>query len=222
MKVVITAATTGEWMPSFLDINPLYTEDSQRFKVIFHQTGVGMLATAVSLMKLIYEEKPDLIIQIGIAGCFNSVIPLGKIFVVADETIADIGVSEEGKWKDIFELKLEKSSYPPYDKRRLPNHHLPRLNVLNLPVVSAVSVNEITTQPDRIAQIIKKYNPLLESMEGGALHYVGRLMNTPFIQIRAISNYVGERDKANWKIKEAIENINHTVLLMIDKLYKLK
>ncbi len=222
MKVVITAATTGEWMPSFLDINPLYTEDSQRIKVIFHQTGVGILATAVSLMKLIYEEKPDLIIQIGIAGCFNTAIPLGKVMVVADETIADMGVAEDGKWKDIFELKLEKSSYPPYEKRRLPNHHISKLNLLNLPAVSAVTVNEITTQQDRIAHIIKKYDPLLESMEGGALHYVCRLMNTPFIQLRAISNYVGERNKTNWKIKEAIENINHSVLLMVDKLYKLK
>ena len=63
MRVIITAATVAEWMPSFLEMNNLYTSDSQRFKVQFHQSGIGMLATAVSLTKLVYEEKPDLIVD---------------------------------------------------------------------------------------------------------------------------------------------------------------
>jgi len=45
-------------------------------------------------------------------------------------------------------------------------------------------------------------------------------MNTPFIQIRSISNYVGERDKSRWLLKESIADLNQTLLLMIDKLYK--
>lgn len=69
-------------------------------------------------------------------------------------------------------------------------------------------------------QLIKKYDPTIESMEGAALHYVCREFNIPFIQLRAISNYVGERDKSNWKIQEAIENLNQTILRFIDKLYK--
>ncbi|NMD28678.1 MAG: futalosine hydrolase, partial [Bacteroidetes bacterium] len=29
----------------------------------------------------------------------------------------------------------------------------------------------------------------------------------PFLQIRGISNYVGERDKSKWKMEEAIDNL---------------
>ena len=222
MKVIITAATTGEWMPSFLDISSLYTHNSDRLKVIFHQSGVGMLSCAVSLTRLIFEERPDLIIQAGIAGTYNSKIPLGKVFVINEENLGDIGVEEENKWKDIFDLKLEKSSYHPFEKRKLPNQWLKKFNLLKLPVANGITINEISTDLERIQQLIKKYNASLESMEGAVLHYVCREMNIPFLQIRSVSNYVGERDKTKWLLKESIENLNKTLLLLIDKLYRLK
>lgn len=221
MRVVITAATVGEWMPAFLDIDTLYTSESHRLKITFHQGGVGLLSHAVSLTRLAFEEKPDLVIQMGIAGCFDSKMSLGKVLAVREEILGDMGVQEDGKWKDIFDLKLEKSGYPPYEKRRLPNHHIERYNLLKLPEVCAVTVNEVTTNKERIQQLIKKYDPAIETMEGAALHFVCREMNIPFLQIRAISNYIGERNKENWKIKEAIDNLNQTILKYVDKLYKM-
>jgi futalosine hydrolase len=136
--------------------------------------------------------------------------------------LGDTGVEEEGKWKDLFDLKLEKSSYHPFEKRKLPNQFLQEYNLLKLPEVASITVNEITTNKERMDQLIKKYDPIIESMEGAALHYVCREMNVPFIQIRSISNYVGERDKTKWKMKEAIENLNQTLLKYVDRLYKLK
>lgn len=221
MRIIVTAATVDEWMPAYLQIDTLYTSESKRIKVIFHQSGVGMLATAVSLTKLISEEKPDLIVQIGIAGTFDSSMSLGKVVCIKEESLGDQGVQEEGKWKDIFDLKLEKSSYPPYEKRKLPNQWLHDYNLLKLPEVNAVTINEITTSEERRQQILKKYEAVTESMEGAALHYVCRNFNVPFLQMRAISNYIGERDKTKWELKTAIENINQTLLKFIDKIYKL-
>jgi futalosine hydrolase len=221
MRVVITAATVGEWMPSFLDIDTLYTSESQRLKIIFHQSGVGLLANAVSLTRLAFEEKPDLIIQVGIAGCFDTRMNLGKVVAVHEEILGDMGVQEDGKWKDIFDLKLEKAGYPPYEKRRLPNHCIEKFNLLKLPQVTGITVNQITTSEENVQQLIKKYDPKIESMEGAALHYVGREMNIPFLQMRAVSNYIGERDKEKWKMKEALDNLNQTILRYVDKLYKI-
>ncbi len=218
---MITAATVGEWMPSFLKINKLYTAESQRLKVSFHQSGVGMLASAVSLTKMVLEDKPDLVIQAGIAGTFDQKINPGKLLVIKEEILGDMGVEEDGKWKDIFDLKLEKSSYHPFERRKLPNPWLSKFNLLKLPEVTGITVNEITTAKERIEQLIKKYDPVTESMEGAALHYICRETNTPFIQFRAVSNYVGERDKTYWKIKEAIENLNDGLLKYVDRLYKI-
>ena len=221
MRIIITAATVDEWMPAYLQIDTLYTSESKRLKVIFHQSGVGMLATAVSLTKLISEEKPDLIVQIGIAGSFDESMTLGKVVCVKEESLGDLGVQEDGKWKDIFDLKLEKSSYPPYEKRRLPNPWLNEYNLLKLPEVSAVTINEVTTSEERKLHHIKKYEAVVESMEGAALHYVCRNFNVPFVQIRAVSNYIGERDKSKWEMKTAIDNVNQAILKYIDKIYKL-
>lgn len=222
MRIIITAATVGEWMPGFLNMNTLYTGESQRLKVRFHQSGVGMLASAVSLTRLVSEEKPDLIIQAGIAGCFDPKMSLGKVFVIKEEILGDMGVEEEGKWKDIFDLKLEKSNYHPFEKRRLPNPWLNTYNLLKLPEVTGITVNEISTNPIRIEQLIKKYGASVESMEGAPLHFICREANIPFIQIRAISNYIGERDKTHWKMKEAIEALNEVLVKYVDRLYKIK
>ncbi len=53
----------------------------------------------------------------------------------------------------------------------------------------------------------QKYNAHLETMEGAAFHYVCLQKEIPFLQIRGISNYVGERDKSKWKMEEAIDNL---------------
>lgn len=221
MRVIITAATVAEWMPSLLEMNSLYTSGSNRLRIRFHQGGVGMLATAVALTRLVWEEKPDLVLQAGIAGCFDLSIPLGKVVAVSEEALADMGVEEDGKWKDIFDLKLEKSSYHPFERRRLPNPWLATFNLLKLPEVTGITINQVTTEKDRIQQLVKKYNPVVETMEGAALHYVCRQANIPFIQIRAVSNYIGERNKANWKISEAITNLNQAILKYADRLYKI-
>lgn len=221
MRIIVTAATVDEWMPAYLQIDTLYTSESKRMKVIFHQSGVGMLASAVSLTKLVADEKPDLLIQVGIAGAFDENLPLGKVVCVREESLGDLGVQEDGKWKDIFDLKLEKSSYPPYERRKLPNTWLKEYNLLKLPEVAAVTINEITTSEERKQQLLRKYEAVTESMEGAALHYVCRNFNLPFIQMRAISNYIGERDKTKWEIKTAIENINQALLKYLEKLYKL-
>jgi futalosine hydrolase len=216
MRVIITAATVAEWMPSFLEMN------NRRLRIRFHQSGVGMLATAVSLSKLLAEEKPDLIIQAGIAGCFDETISLGKVLAIRDESLADMGVEEDGKWKDIFDLKLEKSSYHPFERRRLPNPWLADFNLLKLPEVSAVTINTVTTGKERIQQLIRKYDPVTESMEGAALHYTCREAGIPFLQIRSVSNYIGERNKANWKIREAVDSLNQVLVKYVDKLYKIQ
>ena len=221
MRVIITAATNGEWMPSFQKINPAYAGTNKRFSVGFHESGIGLLASSVSLMKMFVQETPSLIIQVGIAGCFDKKIPLGKIFAVKDDFAGDIGVMENKVWKDLFDLKLDKPNDAPYEKKSLPNPWLSQYNLLKLPTKKGVTVNTISTDKNKIDLYSGRYKATLESMEGAALHYMGRDLNIPFIQIRAVSNYVGERNKAKWEMQEAIYNLNETLLQYLDALNKI-
>ena len=221
MRVIITAATNGEWMPSFQKINPAYAGTNKRFSVGFHESGIGLLASSVSLMKMFVQETPSLIIQVGIAGCFDKKVPLGKVFAVKDDFAGDIGVMENKIWKDLFDLKLDKANDAPYEKKSLPNPWLSQYNLLKLPTKKGVTVNTISTDKNKIDLYSGRYKATLESMEGAALHYMGRDLNIPFIQIRAVSNYVGERNKAKWNMQEAIYNLNETLLQYLDALNKI-
>ena len=221
MRVIISAATNGEWMPLFQKINPKFVTPNKKFSVGFHESGVGMLASSVSLMKMVVQETPSLIIQMGIAGSLDPKIPLGKVFVIKDDVVGDIGVTENKQWKDLFDLKLDGANDAPFEKKSLPNPWLKQYNVLNLPTKKAVTINTISTDKNKIELYSGRYKASLESMEGAALHYMGRDLHIPFIQIRAVSNYVGERNKAKWKMKEAIYNLNETLLQYLDALHKL-
>ena len=205
MKVLIVSATEMEVTTARQHLNALPN-------ISFHITGVGILSAAVSLTKLVLLHKPELIIQVGIAGCFDSSIDLGKVVLVKEETLGDTGVEENGEWKDLFKTKFIAPDDAPFTNGRLVNKHLSNYNPSQLPEVTALTVNEITTRKERIAQLKSLYNPTIESMEGAALHYVCNDLNIPYLQIRGLSNYIGERDKAKWLIKEAVENANKVLL----------
>lgn len=210
MKIFVTAATSFEIQPS---IN-MFSSNSVQFLV----TGIGMLSTAIALTKLVLQQQPDVVIQAGIAGCFNTEMSLGRVFVVNSEIIGDLGVNENGEWQDVFDLKLVDSNSIPFTNKQILNPYLSKLNTLALDEVPAITVNEISTNQQRIKQLQAKYNPIIESMEGAALHYVCTDLKVPFLQLRSISNYIGERDKSKWQMKEAIANLNETLIILLQQL----
>jgi len=220
MKVVITAATAIEIDRIKQNIKPDYLNGKSRLEIIFNISGVGILNSCFSISQLIFTEKPHLIIQAGIAGCFDTVEPLGKVFVVKQEFIGDSGVEENGVFLDVFDMKFQDRNEFPFTDKSLPNPYLEKFNLLKLEEAIGLTVNEITTRKERIAQLKEKYNPLVESMEGAALHLSCLKTSVQFIQFRAISNYVGERDKSKWQFGEAFRNLSDTVLSYLDELEK--
>jgi futalosine hydrolase len=210
MKILVTAATSFEIQPTM--------QAFANSKVHFQVIGIGMLATAVSLTKLVFLEKPDIVIQAGIAGSFDTHLPLGKVVTINSETVGDLGVQENNNWQDVFDLKLVDANSVPFTNKQLPNPYLAQLNTLALEEVHAITVNEISTNQQRILQLQAKYNPTIESMEGAALHYVCNSFQVPFIQLRSISNYIGERDKTKWQMQQAITNLNEALIAMLHQL----
>jgi futalosine hydrolase len=210
MRVIITAATDFEMAACAKKASQLFKKS--KLKISFHTTGIGILASSVKLTQLAISHNPDMIIQMGIAGSYVKTEPLGKVMVVSSESIADLGVRENGVFKNLFETGLLNDNEAPFKKRKLINPAIKKVNLLKSNTATAVTINEISTSPRRIKEIIAAHSPVLESMEGAALHYVGCITKTPFIQIRAISNYVGERNKAKWKLKESIEQLEAYVL----------
>ena len=55
----------------------------------------------------------------------------------------------------------------------------------------------------------------IETMEGAALHYVALLESIPFLQLRCISNKAEPRNRATWKINEALEACHKEVIHLL-------
>ena len=203
MDILLIAATAKEIGPFFEYYRN--TKKTQNIDILI--TGIGLTATTYRLLKQLQIKRPDLVIQAGVAGCFDRKIPLGTVVAVKKETIADQSVVELKKLKTLFDLQLIPHDQFPFKKGWLENKN-ETLKKLKLKRVDAISVNEITTSKQRVRFYEKSFKPAIESMEGAALHYTCLMEKIPFIQLRSISNYIAERDKTKWKIKEAIINLN--------------
>ncbi|WP_205513699.1 futalosine hydrolase [Longitalea arenae] len=213
MEILLIAATNLEIQPT---INYLADQNlligNNKFELLI--TGIGSMSTAYWLTKTIGKKRPDLLIQAGVGGSFSDKYPPGSLVLVQEEVTGDLGVEENDEFKDVFDMGLPQIS-DPYTGKSLVNEHLELLQRFNLPLVKAVTISEISTRPVRIQQLQQKYQPVVESMEGAAFHYIALMEKIPYLQLRAVSNFVGERDKSKWKMKEAIQLLNEKLIKMV-------
>jgi len=207
MQILLIAATTPEIEP--------FTAAQPGIDVLI--TGVGVPSVLYHLQKRMQQIDYDFIIQAGIAGAFRYDIPPGQTVLVKQDCFADLGIEEKENYTPIFETGFADKNEPPFENGWLVNK-ADYLNTSALPLVKAITVNKVSDSDLQKQQFIKQFNADIESMEGAALHYICLQENMPFIQLRSVSNYVGERDKTKWKIKEAIENLNSELLKLINQL----
>jgi futalosine hydrolase len=129
-----------------------------------------------------------------------------------------MGVQENNEYKDIFSLNLADRNERPFSDGGLLNPHQDLLSKSGLINTIAVTNNTISTDEMIIDRYKNKYMASIESMEGAAFHYVGIMQSIPFLQIRGISNYVGERNQQHWKIKEALHAATDACQHLLDQL----
>jgi len=216
MNVLLVSATALEIRP-FLQWLKQEGSDTKRPPDVLI-AGIGLTATSYHLTKQLSLKKYDLVIQAGIAGCFDKETVPGETVCVKKDLIADQGVIEQKQLKTVFDLELASPNQPPYNKGWLENPHKALMKKTGLRLVDAISVNEISTSRMKMDLYRNRFAPIVESMEGAALHYICLQEGIPFLQLRSISNYVGERNKAKWKLKESISSLNQTLINLIEQL----
>jgi futalosine hydrolase len=177
--------------------------------------GIGQLQTSYALQKQIQTERPKLVIQAGIGGAVSKE-DIGKVYAIGSEKLGDLGLMEKAGFTDIFDMGLEKPDIFPFHDGKLMNPYRLLLNWTGLPLMDGITVNEIKSVDFPGFQ--RNNLPVVESMEGAALHYVCLMEKIPFLQVRAVSNVIGDRDKSRWKLKDAVEKLNESLVYLIQKL----
>lgn len=220
MKLLFVVATLPEIQPLLDRVGMRFNEQSGNYEGSYgtHQlscriTGVGMVSTAFQTT-LALQQPYELVINAGICGSFNSNLPLGAVVQVYEDNFSELG-AEDGKGGF---LSLSELSLPGISK--ITNlYSLSENQVLHeLPRVNGITVNTTHGENASIDAVFKRLHPFVESMEGAAFMLVADQLRFHYLQVRAVSNYVEQRQRDNWNIPLAIANLNDTLFRFISSL----
>ena len=192
MEILLVAATEQE-------INRSLFADKSIFI-----SGVGMVNTTFNLTKHLSKNTYDLVVNIGVAGSFNNSLMIGDVVEVVEDNFSEIGFEDGERFFEFTDFEAANT--------------FKAEGRTNLKQVKAITVNTVHGNENSITKIVNRLNPDVESMEGAAVFSVCKEFKTPCIQVRSISNKVEKRNKENWNIPLAIQNLNTTVAKIIIEL----
>ncbi|MEM6345909.1 MAG: futalosine hydrolase [Bacteroidota bacterium] len=179
-------------------------------------TGIGMsnMAYALGYFQAIHEL--ELAINFGIAGSFDRQFALGDVVEVVSDCFAELGAdSPQGP------IWLEEMGFPLMQLKNQPYYnelYNPKPSHSVYPKASALTVNRVGGTEAGIAERLAEWPRQLESMEGAAFFQAFLRAGTPFFAFRGISNYVETRNRKNWQIALAVQNVQKAVLALLPEL----
>ena len=212
MKILLIAATSAEIFPFVNHFKiPLNTEFSiGHIQIITIVSGAGMVATAFSLGITLRNFQPDFILNVGIAGAIDRTIELGTLVNVVQDYFYRFGAEDNDQFISASQIgiinpELEHLQSSPFTIER--NELLNSVELLRK--VHGITVQTVNGNATSIKKLkLQHPEAQTESMEGAAVFYAGFMEQIPVIQLRSISNYVEPRNRASWKIPEAIMVLN--------------
>lgn len=197
--ILIVAATAAE-------IPALASGPHGRHQLDVLITGVGMVPTAAQCARALATGRYDLAYNFGVCGSFDPALPPGTVVHVVRDEVAELGVEDGERFLTLAQLGLLDGD------GALVNPHPPAHPALAaLPRVRGITVNTVHGDDASIARVRARLDPQVESMEGAAFAYACRMMDVPYAQVRAVSNVVERRNRAAWRLAEAVERLGATV-----------
>ena len=188
-------------------------------------SGPGVFNTAHALTAYLEHSSCSMILHTGIAGVFKeSGLLIGDIALAYSEQYIHTGLTTDSVLNEALPFELI-NSMPSTRKGRYEfepalvdgfyEHLTPILSKKSIQVAKGhfITVSAITSSQLLASRIHSVFSsPLMEAMEGAAAAHIAALYKIPIIEIRAASNFVGERDKTKWDIDTAVKHITEILI----------
>lgn len=215
-RILFTAAIEEELICARMAYRELFQGykglDDTDLTVDYLITGIGSTSTSYHLTKTLTSSDfiYDLVVNIGIAGTYTEKYPIGTVVRVVKEQFGDMGVESRLGFQSLFDHNILDANTLPYRDGAL---YSPFLDIeieealKVLPSVSGLTVQTLKDSIEGSNELVKRFKPDVESMEGAAFFYVALMEKLPFIELRAVSNFVGERNKEKWNTPLALSNL---------------
>jgi futalosine hydrolase len=169
-------------------------------------TGAGPAAAASGTAWMLASEPYELAVSLGIGGGFTPHAPIGSVVVSSRTVPADLGADSPEGFLPIAELGFAPAVDEPdaeWSKQVAMALSDAGLNVVTGAVLT---VSTVTGTAGRTAELLARHpDAAAECMEGYGVATAATMANIPYVEIRAISNAVGPRDRASWRIGEAMD-----------------
>ncbi|WP_405480310.1 futalosine hydrolase [Streptomyces sp. NBC_00009] len=167
--------------------------------------GVGPAAaaagTATALTTAALSGRPyRLVVSAGIGGGFQPDAPIGSVVVADALTAADLGAETPDGFLPVTELGFGTVTH-------LPPPSLVRdvAAATGALTGTVLTVSTVTGTSARAAELLGRHpGAAAEAMEGFGVAEAAAAHGVPVLEIRAVSNAVGPRDRAAWRIGDAL------------------
>jgi futalosine hydrolase len=193
--------------------------------IVFSHCGVGKVNAAHSTTVVLERNNMDYLILFGVGGAYSDAV-VGDVVVAQSENYAEEGVITGEGWKPLdftgfalLKKKIEYFNTFPMDPKLIQL----AINASKDVGLHAIRGNFITVSQcsgTRISGEImqKRFNGICENMEGAAVAHICAVYGIPMIEIRGISNMIGDRDLKKWNVPLAASNCNKAVSEIIKRL----
>ncbi|MFD7277787.1 futalosine hydrolase [Streptomyces sp. NPDC059862] len=167
--------------------------------------GVGpalaAASTATALTAAALAGTPyALVVSAGIAGGFAPEAPVGSLVVADEITAADLGAETADGFLPVTELGFGTVTHRPPDTLVQA-----AADATGARVGPVLTVSTVTGTAARATALRARHpRALAEAMEGFGVAEAAAAHGTPVLELRAVSNPVGPRDRAAWRIGEAL------------------
>ncbi|MCH0562018.1 MULTISPECIES: futalosine hydrolase [unclassified Streptomyces] len=167
--------------------------------------GVGparaAASTAAALSAAALGGAPyRLVVCAGIGGGFQPEAPVGSLVVSRAITAADLGAETGDGFVPVTELGFGRVTHVP--PRALVGE---AVRATGARPGTVLTVSTVTGTAARAAGLRARHpDALAEGMEGFGVAEAAVAQHVPVLEIRAVSNPVGPRDRAAWRIGEAL------------------
>ncbi|MFI1654156.1 futalosine hydrolase [Streptomyces sp. NPDC020472] len=182
--------------------------------------GVGPAAVAAATGTALACEALagggyGLVVSAGIAGGFPPAAPVGSVVVSSAIVAADLGAETPDGYLAVEELGFGRSVHPAPEA--LTGRIAAALDAGGPPhaLAPVLTVSTVTGTARRAAELAERHpDAAAEAMEGFGVAEAAAAHGVPAVEIRAVSNAVGPRDRAAWRIGEALGALRDTFELL--------
>ncbi|MGW3332337.1 futalosine hydrolase [Streptomyces rubiginosohelvolus] len=141
-----------------------------------------------------------LVVSAGIGGAFTPVTPLGSLVVADGIVAADLGAETADGFLPVTALGFGRGRFTP--PPALVRAVAAATGAAAGPVLS---VSTVTGSAERAGALLAAHpGALAEAMEGFGVAEAAARAGVPVLEVRAVSNAVGPRDRDAWRIGDAL------------------